>query len=106
MRVPARSTASLNKACRPTRLAAHFAPKPAIGAVLITGPISVSIREWLVPTLGSRPHDPLAAAGDSIWWTGQYVSKLGRVDPRTGAMKEFALPNARSRTASSKIAAA
>ena len=75
-----------------TYLAAHFAPKPTLSAVLITGPISVSIREWLVPTLGSRPHDPLAAADGSIWWTGQYASKLGRVDPRTGAMKEFPLP--------------
>ncbi len=75
-----------------TYLAAHFPPKRVAGAVLISGPAQVKITEWLVPTLGSRPHDPLAAADGSIWWTGQYADKLGRLDPRTGAMKEFPLP--------------
>jgi virginiamycin B lyase len=75
-----------------TYLEAHFPPKPVPGAILISGPAQVKITEWMVPTLGSRPHDPLAAADGSIWWTGQYADKLGRLDPRTGAMKEFPLP--------------
>jgi len=72
-------------------LATHFPVKPAPEAKVIPGPVSVSFKEWLAPTLGQRPHDPLAAKDGSIWWTGQYASRLGRVDPRTGAMKEFPL---------------
>jgi virginiamycin B lyase len=74
-------------------LATHFPVKPVPEAVIIPGPVSVSIKEWMVPSLGSRPHDPLAAADGSIWWTGQYASKLGRLDPKTGDMKEFPLPD-------------
>ena len=73
-------------------LATHFPVRPVPEAVVIPGPVDVSITEWLAPTLGSRPHDPLAAADGSIWWTGQFASKLGRVDPTTGAMREFPLP--------------
>lgn len=78
-------------------LARNFPEKPSTPkAVLVAGPVTVNIKEWLLPTLGQRPHDPLAARDGSIWWTGQYESRLGRVDPRTGAMKEFPLktPNA------------
>jgi streptogramin lyase len=42
-----------------------------------------------VPTKGSHPHDPLAAADGSIWYTGQMASTLGRLDPKTGAFKEY-----------------
>ncbi len=73
-------------------LAAHFPVKDVPGAVLISGPATVTIKEWLAPTLGSRPHDSYAAADGSIWWTGQYASKLGRLDPRTGQIREFDLP--------------
>jgi virginiamycin B lyase len=73
-------------------LAKHFPEKPNVPkANIIAGPVQVNIREWLAPTLGQRPHDPLAARDGSIWWTGQYASRLGRVDPRTGTMKEFPL---------------
>jgi virginiamycin B lyase len=73
-------------------LAKHFPEKPGIPkANIIAGPVQVNIKEWLAPTLGQRPHDPLAARDGSIWWTGQYASRLGRVDPRSGAMKEFPL---------------
>ncbi len=72
-------------------LATNFPVKPAPEAIVIPGPASVSIKEWMAPTLGSRPHDPLAAADGSIWWTGQFANRLGRLDPRTGALKEFPL---------------
>ena len=75
-----------------TYLAQHFPVKNVPGAVMISGPVQVSIKEWMAPSLGSRPHDPLAAADGSVWWSGQFASKLGRVDPRTGAIKEFDLP--------------
>ncbi len=73
-------------------LATHFPVRPAPEAVVIPGPVEVSIREWMAPSLGSRPHDPLAAADGSVWWTGQWSNMLGRVDPATGEIKEFPLP--------------
>ncbi len=72
-------------------LATNFPTKPGTDPVIIPGPVDVTISEWLVPTLGSRPHDPLAASDGSIWWTGQMQNRLGRVDPATGAIEEFPL---------------
>src|SRR5712691_6438913 len=63
--------------------------KPA--GVVIPGPSKVSIKEWPVPTPGSRPHDPLAAADGSLWYTGQMTNVLGRLDPKTGRIKEYPL---------------
>ncbi len=73
-------------------LATHYPVKDAPGAVMLSGPATVTIKEWSAPTLGSRPHDSHAAADGSIWWTGQYASKLGRLDPRTGQIREFDVP--------------
>ena len=58
-------------------------------AVLVDGPVKVDFKMWDVPTQGSRPHDPLAARDGSLWWSGQLVNKLGRVDPKTGAIREY-----------------
>ena len=77
-------------------LAKNFPEKPRPKAVVIPGSATVSIKEWMVPSLGSRPHDPLAAADGSIWWTGQWANVLGRLDPKTGAMKEFPLKTPQS----------
>src|SRR5678809_533921 len=68
-------------------LAKNFPEQPRPPAVVIPGPATVKITEWVVHPLGSRPHDPLATADGSIWWTGKYASVLGRLDPRTGQMK-------------------
>src|SRR5438128_1750390 len=70
-------------------LAKNFPEKPRPRAVIIPGPVNVSIREWIVPSLGSRPHDPLVTPDGTIWWTGQFASVIGRLDPRTGQLKEF-----------------
>src|SRR4030095_7989255 len=43
-------------------LAAHYPIKDVPGAVLISGPATVTIREWLAPTLGSRAPDAPGAA--------------------------------------------
>ena len=75
-----------------TYLAAHYPIKDVPGAVLLSGPATVAIKEWMAPTLGSRPHDSHAAADGSIWWTGQFADKLGRLDPRTGQIREFDMP--------------
>jgi virginiamycin B lyase len=59
-------------------LAMHFPPKPAPEAVVIPGPANVSFKEWTLPSLGQRPHDPLAAKDGSIWWSGMFANVLGR----------------------------
>jgi len=51
----------------------------------------VEIREWNVPTLNSRPHDPAVAPDGSLWYTGMTSNTLGRVSPKTGEIKEFPL---------------
>jgi virginiamycin B lyase len=67
----------------------NFPEKPRPAAVLIDGPVQASIKQWQLPTPGSRPHDPLATSDGAIWWSGQLASKLGRLDPKTGAFKEY-----------------
>jgi virginiamycin B lyase len=74
-----------------TYLGEHFSAKTRPASVLVPGPMKVDIKEWVVPSLGSRPHDPLAASDGSIWWTGMFANVLGRLDPKTGAMKEYKL---------------
>jgi virginiamycin B lyase len=61
-------------------------------AVLLEGPAEVTITEWMAPTLGSRPHDPLSTADGRVWWSGQFTDRLGYVNPATGELREFALP--------------
>src|SRR3989304_2163604 len=77
-------------------LGQHFSAKTRPATVVVPGTARVQFKEWVVPSLGSRPHDPLAASDGSVWWTGMWSNKLGRVDPKTGAIKEFALKTADS----------
>jgi virginiamycin B lyase len=72
----------------------NFPERKRPAAVIIDGPVKANIELWEVPTQGSRPHDPLAARDGSIWWSGQLVNKLGRVDPKTNAIKEYTLKSA------------
>lgn len=73
-------------------LAAHFPPKPGREPVLVPGPVQVSFREWQVPTLGQRSRDPVQSPDGMIWWAGQYGNVVGRLNPRTGEMREWTLP--------------
>src|SRR5882672_1653150 len=75
-------------------LAKNFPEKQKPAGLVIPGPAEVSIKEWPVPTPGSRPHDPLATADGAIWYTGQLANLLGRLDPKTGVIKEFTLKTA------------
>jgi len=72
----------------------NFPERQRPPAVLIDGPAKADIKMWDVPTQGSRPHDPLAARDGSIWWSAQLANKLGRVDPKSGAIEEFTLKSA------------
>ncbi len=74
-------------------LSKNFPERARPPAVIIPGSASVTITEWRVPTPGSRPHDPLAMADGSIWYTGQFANKLGRLNPKTGQIKEYPLPD-------------
>ncbi len=70
-------------------LATHFPERPAPPAKVIAGPVAITIAEWVVPTPGARPHDPLAARDGSLWYTGQMANQLGRLDPKTGQFRLF-----------------
>jgi virginiamycin B lyase len=72
-------------------LAAHFPPKPGRAPELVAGDISVTFREWTVPTLGQRSRDPLMTKDGTLWWNGQFISLIGRLNPTTGEMKEYIL---------------
>ena len=77
-------------------LAEHFPVKEERRPTLVDGPVEIEIDEWMVPTLGQRSRDPIEAPDGSIWWTGMWASLAGRLDPITGAMKEYPLsPSAR-----------
>ncbi len=73
-------------------LATNFPEKPGRRPTLVPGPVKVTFKEWMVPTLGQRSRDPLQMADGLIWWAGQYGSLVGRLNPKTGEMKEFELP--------------
>lgn len=80
-----------------TYLAKNFPEKPRPAAVVVPGDAKISIREWFVPTAGSRPHDPLPTADGALWYTGQFNNVLGRLDPKSGEVKLAASPTPRSR---------
>lgn len=46
-------------------------------------PSEYSIQEYPLPP-GTHPHDVAPAPDGSIWYTGQHVGALGRLDPVTG----------------------
>jgi len=73
-------------------LAKNFPEKTGPKPALVPGNVRVTIREWVVPKPGSRPHDPLATPDGSIWYSGQFANELGRLDPKTGVFKEYPLP--------------
>jgi virginiamycin B lyase len=54
--------------------------------------VKLEIREWPVPWANTRPRDPAVAPDGSIWFVGQTGDYLGRLDPKTGEMKQFELP--------------
>ena len=74
-------------------LATNHPPNTNRKSTLVAGDMEVSFEEWQVPTLGQRSRDPVEAPDGAIWWVGQYGNILGRLDPMTGAMKEYVLPD-------------
>lgn len=70
-------------------LAQNYPEKARPAANIVPGPVQVSMQSFQVLTPGSRPHDPLATRDGMLWYTGQMTDMLGRVNPRTGEVKEF-----------------
>ena len=73
-------------------LATHYPPNTRRAPKLMPGSAQIAFKEWVTPTLGQRARDPVQAADGSIWWAGQWGNLIGRIDPATGAMKEYPLP--------------
>src|SRR5258708_28101856 len=48
-------------------LTAKVPAKPRPKAVILPGNTTINIKEWVVPSLGSRPHDPPATPDGKIW---------------------------------------
>ncbi len=66
-------------------------PRATPSAAGTVGELKVTIKEWDVPTKGAHPHDPAMAPDGSLWFTEQLQNKLGRLDPASGAFKEYVL---------------
>jgi virginiamycin B lyase len=73
-------------------LAANYPPNGQRAATPAPVKLDLKFDEWVVPTLGQRARDPVEAPDGSIWWVGQMGNVIGRIDPATGAMKEWTLP--------------
>jgi len=53
--------------------------------------LKVTIREWDVPTKGAHPHGPAVGPDGALWFTEQMQNKIGSVDPKTGAFRDYRL---------------
>jgi virginiamycin B lyase len=73
-------------------LATNFPPSDRRAPRLMPGAAEIAFKEWQVPTLGQRSRDPVEAADGAIWWAGQWGNLIGRIDPATGEMTEYPLP--------------
>ena len=73
-------------------LATNFPPNTKRAPIPVAGPVKINIESWKVPKLGQRSRDPVMTADGAIWWAGQFGNVVGRLDPKTGAMKEYDLP--------------
>jgi virginiamycin B lyase len=73
-------------------LATSFPPNKRRAPKLIDGEFEATFREWVVPKLGQRARDPIQAADGSIWYAGQYGNVIGRIDRKSGQVKEYPLP--------------
>ena len=80
-------------------LATHFPAGTRLKPNLVRGETSITFREWTTPTLGQRTRDPVEAPDGSIWWAGMWANLIGRINPRTGEVTEYTLPeNAKPHT--------
>ncbi|MDO6427973.1 cytochrome C [Thalassotalea sp. 1_MG-2023] len=74
-------------------LAKNYPPNDKRTPNLISGDTEISFTTWHTPTLGQRSRDPIEAENGDIWWAGQRANLIGRIDPDSGEMKEYTLPD-------------
>jgi virginiamycin B lyase len=80
-------------------LATNFPAGTDLKPNLVGGEESITFREWKVPTLGQRARDPVEAPDGTIWWAGMWGNLVGRLNPQTGEVSEYSLPeNAKPHT--------
>jgi virginiamycin B lyase len=72
-------------------LARNFPPNDRHRATIVPGKSTIKFKEWIVPTLGQRSRDPIETPDGMIWWAGQWASLIGRINPKTGEIKEWPL---------------
>lgn len=60
-------------------------------ACMAAGADSIEITEWTVPYETSRPRDPFAVSGDSVWFVGQRAGYLARLDVTDGSFEKIDL---------------
>lgn len=52
----------------------------------------VVVTEYELPHFDARPHDVVGDAQGNIWFTSNRNPYIGKLDPRTGVVKEYAVP--------------
>jgi virginiamycin B lyase len=65
----------------------------AIARVGLDGRI---VRRYPIARANAGPHGLDVARDGSVWWTGKEGGVIGRLDPATGRMRVFSLPNGQS----------
>jgi virginiamycin B lyase len=77
-----------------TILSATFAATVLVGLLAPSAATaqSVQIQEWDVPWEQSRPRDPYVAPDGRIWFVGQRSDYAAVLDPATGEMTKYDLP--------------
>lgn len=73
-------------------LSKNYSPNTSRTPTLIKGDVQINFTQWQTPTLGQRSRDPIEAEDGMIWWAGQRANLIGRINPKSGEMKEFILP--------------
>lgn len=70
-----------------------LAVPPAGGEEAAPADLSLDIQEWQVPWENTRPRDPYVAPDGTVWFVGQVGDYLGHLDPESGELRRFPLPD-------------
>jgi virginiamycin B lyase len=76
-------------------LATNFPEKPTPPAVIVPGSAEATFKTFALPISGTRPHDPLVAGG-YLWYAGQFANVIGRINAKTGEIKQYKMKTAYS----------
>jgi virginiamycin B lyase len=62
-----------------------------IAALAVAAPAAAQQVQYYPVPAGAGPHDVAPASDGTVWFTAQRAGYLGRLDPKTGAVKQIAL---------------